>query len=54
VGFKPAYEVKPDLDAILLDIQEVPVARSSNGFFNDLFLMISQMDGVQQRTTWRS
>jgi hypothetical protein len=46
VGFKPAYEVKPDLDKLLLDIQECQ-SRVERTFFNDLFLMISQMDGVQ-------
>jgi hypothetical protein len=48
VGFKPAYEVKPELGAMIEDIREVQ-GRVTRTFFNDLFLMISQMDGVQPR-----
>lgn len=48
VGFKPAYEVKPDLSAFTADMKEVQ-GRIERGFYTDLFLLISQMEGVQPR-----
>lgn len=49
VGFKPAYEVHPQgLPAITADIQQTQ-GRIRTTFFEDLFLMISQMEGVQPR-----
>jgi len=48
VGFKPAYEVKPDLQHMVADIQEVQ-QRIKVTFFNDLFQMWAQMEGVQPR-----
>ena len=47
-GFKPAYEVKPDIGALAADIQ-LAEQRVKSAFFQDLFLMISQMEGVQPR-----
>lgn len=48
VGFKPAYEVKPDLQHMVADIQEVQ-NRIKVTFFNDLFQMWANMEGVQPR-----
>lgn len=47
-GAKPMYEVRPDIAALREDIQETQL-RVRQAFFADLFLMISQMDGVQPR-----
>lgn len=47
-GFRPAYEVKPQIGELMEDIKEVQ-QRVRTTFFWDLFLMISQMDGVQPR-----
>lgn len=49
VGMKPVYEVKPDLSAMVEDIKEVQ-ARIKSTFFNDLFMMISQLDTVRTAT----
>lgn len=49
VGMKPIYEVKPDLSQMVEDIKEVQ-ARIKSTFFNDLFLMISQLDTVRTAT----
>lgn len=49
VGFKPAYEVKPQLGEMMEDIQEVQ-NRIKQTFFYDLFLMISQLDTVRTAT----
>lgn len=48
VGFKPAYEVKPEISALLEDMNEVR-GRIKATWFYDIFLMISQMEGVQPR-----
>jgi Bacteriophage head to tail connecting protein len=45
-GFKPVYEVKPDLEHMVADIREVQ-ERIKTVFFYDLFLMISQLDTVR-------
>jgi Bacteriophage head to tail connecting protein len=45
-GFKPVYQVEPQLDHMLKDIQEVQ-ARVKTVFFYDLFQMISQLDTVR-------
>jgi hypothetical protein len=42
-GFRPAYEVKPDINALMLDINQTQ-DRIRRAFFADLFLMISQSD----------
>lgn len=49
VGFKPAYEVKPEITAMREDISMVQ-SRIKSTFFNDLFLMISQLDTVRTAT----
>lgn len=48
VGFKPVYEVNPDLADFKVAKDEVK-ARINETFFKDLFLMLSQMEGVQPR-----
>ncbi|MEK9753375.1 MAG: portal protein [Rhodospirillaceae bacterium] len=47
-GLEPLYEVKPELRGLLLDIQAVE-QRIDRAFYADLFLAISQMEGVQPR-----
>lgn len=49
VGFKPAYTVAPDFSGLVEDIKEVQ-ARIKTTFFNDLFMMISQLDTVRTAT----
>lgn len=49
VGFKPVYEVMPDLAGLVQDIETVQ-ARIKATFFNDLFMMISQLDTVRTAT----
>jgi hypothetical protein len=48
-GFKPVYQVTPDLREMLPDIQECQ-GRVKSTFFVDLFLMISQLDEVRTAT----
>ncbi len=49
VGFKPVYEVRPEIAEMAEDIKEVQ-QRIKNVFFNDLFMMISQLDTVRTAT----
>lgn len=49
VGFKPVYEVKPDLEKMVADIRECQ-ERVQDTFFVNLFLMISQLDTVRSAT----
>jgi hypothetical protein len=49
VGFKPVYEVKPELQYMTEDMREVQ-GRVRTTFFYDLFLMISQLDTVRTAT----
>lgn len=49
VGFKPAYQVAPDFSGLVEDIKEVQ-QRIQRTFFNDLFMMISQLDTVRTAT----
>ena len=49
VGFKPAYEIAPDFSGLAEDIKEVQ-ERIKTTFFNDLFMMISQLDTVRTAT----
>ena len=49
VGMKPVYEVKPDLSGMMEDLKEIQ-ARIKNILFNDLFMMISQLDTVRSAT----
>lgn len=46
VKFAPAYQVNPPLQEISADLHEIQ-ERIRNIFFNDLFLMISQLDTVR-------
>lgn len=48
-GFKPVYEIKPDLTWMTSDIQEIQ-NRIRSVFFNDLFMMISQLQTVRTAT----
>lgn len=49
VGMKPVYEVNPDLGAMREDLKEIQ-ERIKNILFNDLFLMISNLDTVRSAT----
>lgn len=50
-GFKPAYEVKPDIAPLTADIRETQ-QRISRAFYEDLFLMLVMMD-KRERVTAR-
>ena len=45
-GFEPAYVIKPEIQALLLDIQDTR-ERISRAFYEDLFLMLAQSDRRQ-------
>ncbi len=47
-GFWPLFEVKPDLQAMVADLKETQV-RIDRCFLVDVFMAISQMEGVQPR-----
>lgn len=49
VGFKPVFEVNPRIGELMEDIKEVQ-DRIRRVFFNDIFLMISQLDTVRTAT----
>src|SRR5258707_1351672 len=49
-GFWPLYEVKPDLTGLVKDIEQI-TARIDRCFLVDVFMAISQMEGVQPRNT---
>ncbi|MGL5422697.1 MAG: portal protein [Serratia fonticola] len=49
VGFRPAYEVKPDYSGLVNLIQDTRDAIQKT-FYTDLFLMISQLDTVRTAT----
>ena len=48
-AFRPAYQVRPDLNHMVLDIREVQ-KRIDTAFFADLFLMISRQDDIRTAT----
>jgi len=48
-GMRPVYEVQPRIQEMMLDIKEIQ-ERIKQIFFNDLFLMISQLDTVRTAT----
>ena len=48
-GFKPVFQVNPPVQEIMLDIQSVQ-ERIKTIFFNDLFMMISQLQTVRTAT----
>jgi hypothetical protein len=47
-GMRPIYEVMPDVTGMEKKIEAIQ-ARINRTFFTDIFLMISQMEGVQPR-----
>lgn len=47
-GFRPAFEVKPDLAALKEDLKEIQT-RIDRDFLVDVFQVINQMEGVQPR-----
>ena len=49
VGFRPVYEVRPDISAISADIGQCQ-QRIKSAFFEDLFMMISDLDTVRTAT----
>lgn len=49
-GMKPIYEVRPDIAAMAQLIEKIE-QRVERWFFNDLFQMLENMEGVQPRTT---
>ncbi len=48
-GFKPVYEINLRLQELLADIQNVET-RIKRAFFEDLFLMVSQLENVRTAT----
>ena len=48
-GFKPVYEINPRLNELMADITQVE-QRIKRAFFEDLFLMVSQLDNVRSAT----
>lgn len=50
-GIKPLFEMKPDLNAFVADIEDTR-GRVNKAFFVDYILAISQIDGVQPRNQW--
>lgn len=48
-GFRPAYQVAPQINELTMDITEIQT-RIKSIFFNDLFLMISQLETVRSAT----
>ena len=48
-GFKPAYQVNPNIGDLKEDIRDVQ-SRIKDIFYNDLFLMISQLETVRSAT----
>jgi hypothetical protein len=47
-GMRPIYEVNPQIEGMLSQITALQ-ERVKDGFYNNLFMMISQMEGVQPR-----
>lgn len=47
-GMRPAYTVNPQIREMMEDLQAIQ-ARIKEGFFNPLFLMMQEMEGVQPR-----
>lgn len=48
-GMRPIYQVQPQIEHMMKDIQEIQ-ARIGRIFFNDLFLMISELTTVRSAT----
>lgn len=49
VGFKPIYQVMPPVQELMMDIEKIQ-QRIKEVFFNDLFMMISQLNTVRSAT----
>jgi hypothetical protein len=49
IGFKPVYTVMPPVQELMMDIEKVQ-QRIKSVFFNDLFMMISQLNTVRSAT----
>lgn len=49
VGMKPVYEVKPELQYMIADLQEIK-QDIREAFYYDLFMMIAQLDTVRTAT----
>jgi hypothetical protein len=49
IGFRPVFTVTPPIQELMEDIKEVQ-QRVRDTFYNDLFLMISQLDTVRTAT----
>lgn len=49
IGLKPIYQVNPPVQEIMLDIEKVQ-ERIKSTYYNDLFLMISQLNTVRSAT----
>lgn len=49
VGFKPAFTITPPIAELLKDLESIQ-GRIKSTFFNDLFLMISNLDTVRTAT----
>jgi hypothetical protein len=47
-GFKPAYQINPNIDHYIQDIERCE-QRVKSAFYEDLFLAISQMEGIQPK-----
>ena len=47
-GMRPIYEITPEIQGMMLQIEALQ-GRVKDGFYNNLFMMISQMEGVQPR-----
>ena len=48
-GFRPAYQINPPIQEMMLDIQQIQ-QRIQSVFFNDLFMMISSLQTVRSAT----
>ena len=49
IGAKPVYQIAPPIAEISQDLRDIQI-RIQNGFHNDLFQMISQLDTVRSAT----
>lgn len=49
IGFKPVYQVQPQIEHMMNDLKEIQ-ERIRVTFFNDLFMMISQLQTVRTAT----
>ena len=47
-GFKPAYQIQPRLNEFIMDMEDVR-RRIQQAFYADVFMAITQMEGIQPR-----